>query len=67
MIPQGRAPYRGGCSKWRSTWKYPVPEAWLTIGSRGSSGRGRAISNRNAKHPVNALLNYAYPQIRQMG
>ena len=45
---------------WRSKWKYPVPEAWLTIGARGSSGRGRAISNRNAKHPVNALLNYAY-------
>ena len=45
---------------WRSKWKHPVPDAWLTIGARGSSGRGRAISNRNAKHPVNALLNYAY-------
>ena len=45
---------------WRSKWKHPVPEAWLTIGARGSLGRGRAISNRNAKHPVNAILNYAY-------
>jgi CRISPR-associated protein Cas1 len=45
---------------WRSKWKHPVPEAWLTIGSRGSLGRGRAITNRNAKHPVNAILNYAY-------
>lgn len=46
--------------KWRSRWKYPVPDAWLTIGARGTTGRGRAISNRNAKHPVNAVLNYAY-------
>lgn len=46
--------------KWRSKWKYPVPDTWLTIGARGSTGRGRAISNRNAKHPVNAVLNYAY-------
>ena len=46
--------------KWRSRWKYPVPDAWLTIGPRGSSGRGNNVRNRNAKHPVNALLNYAY-------
>jgi len=45
---------------WRSKWKHPVPATWLTIGARGSSGRGRFVSNRNAKHPVNALLNYAY-------
>lgn len=44
---------------WRSKWKHPVPDAWLTIGSRGTGG-GRFLSNRNAKHPVNALLNYAY-------
>ena len=45
---------------WRSRWKHPVPDAWLTIGARGSSGRARHISNRHAKHPVNAMLNYAY-------
>lgn len=45
---------------WRSKWKHPIPDAWLTIGSRGSLGRGRAVTNRNAKHPVNAILNYAY-------
>lgn len=45
---------------WRSRWKYPVPDAWLSIGARGSSGKGRYVSNRNAKHPVNAILNYAY-------
>jgi len=46
--------------KWRSRWKHPVPDAWLMIGPRGSSGRGNFIKNRNAKHPVNAILNYAY-------
>ena len=45
---------------WRSKWKHPVPDAWLTIGPRGSSGKGRSPSNRNAKHPMNAVLNYAY-------
>lgn len=45
---------------WRSRWKHPVPDTWLTIGARGSSGRARHISNRHARHPVNAMLNYAY-------
>jgi CRISPR-associated protein Cas1 len=45
---------------WRYRSKYPVPDAWLTIGSRGSLGSGKSVNNRNAKHPVNAMLNYAY-------
>jgi CRISP-associated protein Cas1 len=45
---------------WRSRWKHPIPDTWQTIGARGSSGKGRSISNRNAKHPMNAMLNYAY-------
>lgn len=45
---------------WQSRTKYPVPEAWSVIGARGSSGRRRRVSNRNAKHPLNAMLNYAY-------
>jgi CRISPR-associated endonuclease Cas1 len=49
---------------WRSRWKHPVPDAWLTIGSRRSSGRGRFASNRNATHPLNAMLNYAYAALR---
>lgn len=49
---------------WRSKWKHPVPDAWLTIGARGSSGKGRSITNRNAKHPMNAVLNYAYGMLR---
>lgn len=48
---------------WQSRTKYPVPEAWSVIGARGSSGRGRRVSNRNAKHPLNAMLNYAYGMV----
>jgi len=46
--------------KWVAKGKHPVPEEWLTIGARGSLGGARRTSNRNAKHPVNAILNYAY-------
>jgi len=49
---------------WRSRWKYPVPDAWLTIGSRRSNGSGRFATNRNASHPLNAMLNYAYAALR---
>jgi CRISPR-associated endonuclease Cas1 len=49
---------------WRSKWKHPIPDAWQTIGARGSSGKGRSISNRNAKHPMNAMLNYAYGMLK---
>jgi CRISPR-associated protein Cas1 len=45
---------------WTYRSKHPVPDAWLNIGARGSLGSGKAINNRNAKHPVNAMLNYAY-------
>lgn len=50
---------------WRSKWKHPVPDAWLTIGPRNTLGKGgRSLSNRNAKHPMNAALNYAYGMLR---
>lgn len=45
--------------RWRSRWKHPVPDDWLTVGSRRSMRRPMA-NNRNATHPVNAILNYAY-------
>jgi CRISPR-associated protein Cas1 len=45
---------------WRYRFKYPVPDAWRTVGARNTLGSGRSLSNRNAKHPVNAMLNYAY-------
>lgn len=46
--------------KWAARGKHPVPEEWLTIAARGSLGGARRTTNRNAKHPVNAILNYAY-------
>jgi CRISPR/Cas system-associated endonuclease Cas1 len=49
---------------WRSKWKYPIPNEWQTIGARRSSGRGRFATNRNATHPVSAMLNYAYASLR---
>jgi CRISPR-associated protein Cas1 len=50
---------------WRSKWKHPVPDHWLTVGSRNTLGRsGRSLSNRNARHPMNAVLNYAYGMMR---
>lgn len=49
---------------WRSLSKHPIPDRWLTIDARGSSRNGRHVANRNARHPVNALLNYAYAALR---
>lgn len=50
---------------WRSTRKHPVPDEWMTIGRRNNlSKTGGRASNRNAKHPVNAVLNYAYGMLR---
>lgn len=54
------AAWKGVPLKWQSRWKHPVPDEWLTIAPRQTSGKGRFVSNRNAKHPVNAMLNYAY-------
>ena len=52
--------WKGLPLKWRSRWKYPVPDEWMSIGPRGTAGKGYVPTNRNAKHPVNAVLNYAY-------
>ena len=51
--------WHGIALNWKRRVSYPVPEDWLTIGSRRSM-RDFNISNRNATHPVNAILNYAY-------
>jgi len=44
--------------KWQGTGKRPIPERWRSVGAR-TSPFGIA-GNRNAGHPVQALLNYAY-------
>lgn len=54
------ASWQGLQLEWRSRRRHPIPDAWLTINGRNSIGGGRSLSNRNAKHPLNAVLNYAY-------
>ncbi len=43
--------------RWKGTGKKPIPPEWRRIGMRQDVLRR---SNRNARHPVNALLNYGY-------
>nr|WP_302480217.1 CRISPR-associated endonuclease Cas1 [Sphingomonas bacterium] len=45
---------------WTGTARKPVPERWQSYGGRSSLATGVKPENRNASHPVNALLNYAY-------
>jgi CRISP-associated protein Cas1 len=44
--------------KWRGTSRRPIPDNWNSIGQRTSPYH--LAGNRNAAHPVNAILNYAY-------
>jgi CRISPR-associated protein Cas1 len=44
--------------KCRGTSRRPIPENWHFIGQRSSPYH--LAGNRNAAHPVNAILNYAY-------
>jgi CRISP-associated protein Cas1 len=43
--------------KWRGTSRRPIPDSWHSIGARSSPYH--LAGNRNAAHPVNAILNYA--------
>lgn len=42
---------------WTGIGRHPIPKEWNHVVARQSSPGG---SNRNAKHPVNAILNYFY-------
>jgi CRISP-associated protein Cas1 len=42
--------------RWKGLNRKPIPEEWLRIGARTPPNSKR---NRNATHPVNAMLNYA--------
>jgi CRISP-associated protein Cas1 len=44
--------------KWRGISRRPIPDTWRSIGQRSSPYH--LAGNRNAAHPVNAILNYAY-------
>jgi CRISPR-associated protein Cas1 len=50
--------WRGIPIKWRGTSRRPIPESWKTIEQRTSPFQ--LAGNRNAGHPINAMLNYAY-------
>jgi CRISPR-associated endonuclease Cas1 len=45
---------------WTGTARKPVPEQWRSYAGRSSLATGVKPENRNASHPANALLNYAY-------
>jgi CRISPR-associated protein Cas1 len=44
--------------QWKGTNQRPIPESWRPIGLRTSLFK--LAGNRNAAHPVNAMVNYAY-------
>jgi CRISP-associated protein Cas1 len=44
--------------RWRGLSRRPIPDNWHSIGVRSSPYH--LAGNRNAAHPVNAILNYAY-------
>jgi hypothetical protein len=46
---------------WRGTSRRPIPDSWRSVGARSSPYR--LAGNRNAAHPVNAILNYAYADL----
>jgi CRISP-associated protein Cas1 len=43
---------------WRTSARHPIPDEWRTVGPRFT--RIYATGSRNASHPVNAIINYAY-------
>jgi CRISPR-associated endonuclease Cas1 len=45
--------------KWKGIGRRPVPDDWYRIGPRTSANNVKGY-NRDASHPVNAILNYAY-------
>jgi CRISP-associated protein Cas1 len=50
--------WQGMPIKWRGTSRRPIPGNWNSIEQRSSPFH--LAGNRNAAHPVNAMLNYAY-------
>jgi CRISPR-associated protein Cas1 len=50
--------WKGTPIKWRGISRRPIPDSWKEIGQRTSIFH--KAGNRNAAHPINAILNYAY-------
>lgn len=55
--------WRGVQMKWKATARYPVPDEWQGFVSRSALRSTKHISNRNATHPINAMLNYVYASL----
>jgi CRISP-associated protein Cas1 len=45
--------------QWKGLGRHPIPRDWHTVGQRYTFARNKG-GTRNASHPVNAVLNYAY-------
>jgi CRISPR-associated endonuclease Cas1 len=54
------AAWHGMPIAWIGTNRKPIPENWHSYSGRSSLATGVKPENRNASHPVNAMLNYAY-------
>jgi len=52
--------WRGLPVSWKGIQRRPVPQEWHAYNWRSSRATGVKAENRNASHPVNAMLNYAY-------
>ena len=52
--------WKGLPVNWKGTARRPVPQEWHAYNWRSSRATGKKAENRNASHPVNAMLNYAY-------
>lgn len=46
--------------RWKSLARRPVPKGWHVYSGRSSLATGVKAENRNASHPLNAMLNYGY-------
>jgi CRISPR-associated endonuclease Cas1 len=56
------AAWHGIPIRWKGLGRKPIPTTWHHIERRSTAAK-RKITNRNASHPVNAMLNYAYAVI----
>ena len=54
------AAWRGVKLRWTGLSRRPVPDSWFAYSGRASFANGGRKENRDASHPVNAILNYAY-------
>jgi len=54
------AAWHGLEMRWKGLSRRPVPNGWHVYSGRSSLATGVKAENRNASHPLNAMLNYAY-------